>query len=57
MATIALADGKLSGEEFELLRMLGNKFDIGEYDVKMLLKRIRAEQFAQATAVLRGHNS
>jgi tellurite resistance protein len=57
MATIALADGKLTRGEFDLLQMLGNKFNIGEYDIKMLLKRIRAEQFAEATAVLRGDNS
>ena len=44
MAKIALADGKLTNEEFVLLRMLGNKFDLGEYDIKMLLKRVRSEQ-------------
>jgi hypothetical protein len=54
MAKIALADGKLTTEEFALLRMLGNKFDLGEYDIKMLLKRLRSEQLAQASAALRG---
>jgi hypothetical protein len=54
MARIALADGKLTREEFGLLRMLGTKFNVGEYDIKMLLKRLRAEQFSQASAALRG---
>jgi len=56
MANIAMADGKLTKEEFDMLRMLGNKFDIGEYDVKMLLKRMRGEQYAQAAAALRGRS-
>jgi tellurite resistance protein len=57
MANIAMADGKLTKEEFDMLRMLGNKFDIGEYDVKMLLKRMRGGQYAQAAAALRGRSS
>ena len=56
MAKIALADGKLTDEEFELLRMLGTKFDLGESDVKILLKRVRSEQYAQASAALRGRS-
>jgi tellurite resistance protein len=56
MAKIALADGKLTREEFDMLRTLGNKFDIGEDDVKMLLKRMRGEQYAQAAAALRARS-
>ncbi len=53
MATIALADGQITNEELSLLRMLGTKFDLGESDVKMLLKRLRGEQYTQAAAALR----
>lgn len=53
MARVALADGKISGEEHALLRTTGRRLGLGDHDVKQLLNRSRAEAYADARAQLR----
>lgn len=57
MASVALADGKVSGEEYDLLRTAGQRSGLSDYDVKLLLKRTRGEAYGQATAALRAEKT
>jgi len=52
MARAALADGTLSGDEYALLRTSGQRLGLSDHDVKQLLRRTKAEMFAEA----RGEN-
>jgi hypothetical protein len=53
MATTAQADGIITPDGFSLLRTLGDKVGLSDYDIKMLIKRSRTEQYAAASAALR----
>ena len=57
MARVALADGKISREEFTLLRSAGQKLGLSDYDVKHLLQRTKAEMYAEAKTELRAAKS
>jgi uncharacterized tellurite resistance protein B-like protein len=52
MATIALADGVLTREEYSLLNTMGTRIGLGEADVKLLINRARSQQFAAARSAL-----
>jgi hypothetical protein len=53
MATTAQADGNITPDGFSLLNALGDKVGLSDYDIKMLIKRSRTEQYAAASAALR----
>jgi tellurite resistance protein/predicted nucleic acid-binding Zn ribbon protein len=53
MATTAQADGNITPDGFSLLNALGAKVGLSDYDIKMLIKRSRMEQYAAASAALR----
>jgi tellurite resistance protein len=53
MATLAQADGVITREEMALLQVLGKHVGLSDFDIKMLIKRARAEQYAAASAALR----
>jgi tellurite resistance protein len=50
---IALSDGTLDRREVQLLKLLGSKANLGEYDVGLLVKRVQAEQYAAARSNVR----
>jgi Tim44-like domain len=53
MATTAQADGNITPDGFSLLKTLGDKVGLSDYDIKMLIKRSRMEQYTAASAALR----
>ncbi|HEX8912216.1 MAG TPA: hypothetical protein VF796_07640, partial [Humisphaera sp.] len=57
MARAALADGTLSPDEYALLRTSGQRLGLADADVKLLLKRTKAEMFAEARGELRAAKS
>ncbi|MEO6437014.1 MAG: TIM44-like domain-containing protein, partial [Tepidisphaeraceae bacterium] len=53
MASAALVDGNLSRDEYNLLLHTGGRMGMGEYDVKMLLRKTRSDALARAKEALR----
>jgi uncharacterized tellurite resistance protein B-like protein len=53
MARVALADGKISSEEYTLLRTTGQQLGLSDYDVKQLLQRTKADMYAEAKTQIR----
>ena len=53
IARIALSDGTLDRREVQLLKLLGSKANLGEYDVGLLVKRVQGEQYAAARSNVR----
>jgi uncharacterized tellurite resistance protein B-like protein len=54
MAKVALADGKITREERELLKAMGQHLGLAEIDVTELIARTKAEMYAEAKENLRG---
>lgn len=54
MGRVALADGKLSREEYALLLSTGGEWGLSDYDVKALLRQCKTDLFAEAKVLLRG---
>ena len=53
MAAAAWADGKVTREEMELLRSVGMRAGLSEYDINQLLKSARSKVLAESNAALR----
>ena len=53
MASAALVDGNLSRDEYSLLRHTGARLGLSDYDVRMLVKRTRADAYDRAKLALR----
>lgn len=53
IARVALADGKLTAEEIDMLKAVGSKIGMSDIDVNMLLKRERKAIFQEAKDILR----
>jgi uncharacterized tellurite resistance protein B-like protein/predicted RNA-binding Zn-ribbon protein involved in translation (DUF1610 family) len=53
IARVALADGKLTNEETEMLNTVGSKIGLSKIDIDMLLKRERRAIFQEAKDILR----
>jgi len=53
LARVALADGKIEASEAEMLRAAGQNLGLSEHDVGQLLKRTRAQMYAEAKEELR----
>jgi uncharacterized tellurite resistance protein B-like protein len=53
MAAIAQADGNFTNQEYALLRALGDKVGLADYDIKMLIKQAQASHYTAASAALR----
>lgn len=53
MAKVALADGKITREERELLQTMGHHLGMTEIDVTQLIARTKGEMYAEAKASLR----
>jgi uncharacterized tellurite resistance protein B-like protein len=53
MASIALADGKISRSEYTLLKEAGTRLGLGAYDVNQLIRRAKTDLYAQAKQQLR----
>ncbi|MGE5608926.1 MAG: TIM44-like domain-containing protein, partial [Bacillota bacterium] len=56
MVAMALADGVINREEGEMLRQVARSYGFGEYDLRMLISRQRAELVAAAREELRRRN-
>lgn len=56
MASAALADGKLSKDEYHLLLSTGRRAGLAEYDVRALVRKLRADTFAVAKEALRNND-
>jgi predicted lipid-binding transport protein (Tim44 family)/uncharacterized tellurite resistance protein B-like protein len=56
MVAVTLADGVINREEGEMLRQVARSYGFGEYDLKMLINRKRAELVAAAREELRRRN-
>ncbi len=54
MVEAALADGKISPEERALLASAAQRAGLGDWDIAMLIKRVRAEMYSAAQNALRG---
>lgn len=48
LASLALADGRLSTEELELLQAVGRRFGLNPYEVKMMTNKERTRLYAEA---------
>ena len=57
IARVALADGKLTPEETDMLKMVGGKIGMSGIDIDMLLKRERKAIFQEAKDILRNLKS
>jgi tellurite resistance protein len=53
MASVALADGKITRPEYALLKEAGTKLGLSTYDVNQLIRRAKADLYAQAKRQLR----
>ena len=53
IARVALADGKLTSEETDMLKAVGSKIGMSGIDIDMLLKRERRAIFQEAKDILR----
>ena len=53
IARVALADGKLTPEETDMLKLVSNKLGLSGLDIDMLLKRERKAIFQEAKDILR----
>ncbi|HEX4795140.1 MAG TPA: TIM44-like domain-containing protein [Humisphaera sp.] len=53
LAETAMADGKISPEEFEVLQMVGEKVGVGDADIKLLINRVKAQRYEAAVTALR----
>jgi hypothetical protein len=53
ISRIALSDGTLDPREVQLLKSLGSRASLSEYDVGLLVKRVQAEQYAAARSSVR----
>jgi hypothetical protein len=53
LATVALADGRLTRPEYNLLKAVGVRAGFTEADIRLLLKRQRAQLYADAKSALR----
>ena len=53
LAREALADGKITSEEFQLLRATGTKIGLVDYDINQIVKETRAQMLAEAKSALR----
>jgi uncharacterized tellurite resistance protein B-like protein/predicted nucleic acid-binding Zn ribbon protein len=53
MARAALADGKISSEEYALLLSAGERLGLKDYDVKQLLRQTKAQMYAEAQSQIR----
>jgi len=53
LAQTAMADGKISPQELEVLQMVGEKVGVGDADIKLLINRVKAERYEAAVAALR----
>lgn len=53
LARVALADGKLSSEETEMLKLVGQKLGMGAADIDLLLKRERKNLYQEAKETIR----
>jgi uncharacterized tellurite resistance protein B-like protein len=57
MANVALADGKIQREEFNLLRSLGDRFGLSAKDVDLLIRQERGRMYDQAREQIRAARS
>jgi predicted lipid-binding transport protein (Tim44 family)/uncharacterized tellurite resistance protein B-like protein len=55
MAQEAMADGNLSREEYALLQKTGQRVGLVDYDIRMLIRRVRGSAYDDAKAALRGN--
>ena len=53
MAEEAMSDGKLAAAEYQLLQYAGRRAGLNDYDLKLLIKRVRGEMYASAKDALR----
>ncbi len=53
MATAAQADGNITQEGLALMKSLGDKVGLSDYDIRMLVRRSRMEQYTAASAAMR----
>jgi uncharacterized tellurite resistance protein B-like protein len=53
MASIALADGKISQTEYSLLRDAGANLGLSPYDINQLIRKAKSDLYAQAKHQLR----
>jgi uncharacterized tellurite resistance protein B-like protein len=53
MTKVALADGKITGEERDLLQTMGQHLGLADADVTQLIARTKGEMYAEAKASLR----
>jgi uncharacterized tellurite resistance protein B-like protein len=53
MAATAAADGRIDAAEYRVLRSLGDRIGMSDHDVRMLLRRAQADQYAEAVTAIR----
>jgi hypothetical protein len=57
MVRQALADGKLTGQEYRLLESTARKLGMVKYDTRTLVREERAQMFREAKVALRARRN